>query len=88
MKLLAECLPFPMIQPFWRLKLLLINNVVNFLTITVPKDPDAGTKIELQELHSSATSTGDQITEPRSTGSWLLCFFFFFNNKKSLQKKK
>lgn len=74
MELLAKGLPLPAIEPFWRFKLLLINNMANILTTWVPEDTNAKTKIELQELQDCATSAGGQITEPRIIGSWLLFF--------------
>lgn len=84
MKLLATCLPVPTIQPYWGLKLLHINNMANIPTIPVPKDTNAGTKIELQDLQGCATSAGDQITKPRMIGSWLL---FLKNNEKSYKSE-
>lgn len=86
MKLLAKCLPVPTIQPYWGLKLPHINNMAmaNIPTIPVPKDTNAGTKIELQELQGFATSAGDQITKPRIIGSWLL---FLKSNEKSYKSE-
>lgn len=81
MRLLAKCLPGPISQPLWSLKLLLINNTANIPTIPVPKDTNARTKIELQKPRGCATSSGDQIIEPRIIGSRF--FFLFLNNEKS-----
>ena len=50
-------------------------------TTPVPKDTNAGTRVELQKLLGPATSSGDQIIEPRIIGSQLL-FISFLNNEK------
>lgn len=69
MKLLAKCLPVPIIQPFWGLELLFIDNMANIPTILVPEDTHAGTRIELHKLQGYAPSSGDQSTEPGIIGS-------------------
>lgn len=56
--------------------------MASILTIPVPKDTNAGTKIELQKRQGCAISSGDKVVEPKLLAGGLPLLSFL--NMKSL----